>query len=82
MQALQKQLFFQKSPTCPTIQEQVHPRHPFRQDYITNDYQTYIKAAGHYYNHSVSINSTVRLSCYYEGIAHHSVEKYTKTLSH
>ena len=58
---------FQESPTCPTIQEQVHPDHPFKQDYITNDYRTYIKASGHYYNQSGSINSTVWLSCYYEG---------------
>jgi hypothetical protein len=59
-------LLLQDTPVCPTIQEQVDPSKPFKDDYVTLDFETYVKVEGHYYNDSEPVGSTVNLTCLYD----------------
>lgn len=55
----------QDIPTCPTIQTQVDPSLPFNEEYVTYEYESYVKATGHYINDSVPIGSKVNMTCLY-----------------
>ena len=60
--------FLQDVPKCSTIQQQMDPSENFNPLYVTQFFNSYLKAVGgDYVNGSVPITSKVNLSCFYEG---------------
>ncbi len=57
----------QPTPRCPTIQEQMDPAQPFNPMFVTQQFQSYVKASGDYVNGSVPIMSKVNLTCFFTG---------------